>query len=181
MFNLSGYTIKEKIHEGRKSSIYKGIRNKDHMPVIFKTLNAKHPEVLEIAKLKYEFEIATKADLPGVVKCYGVEHSGHIPVLILEDFGGLSLSKVIKKKKPDLKLFLRLTVKLADTLACLHEKNIIHKDINPNNIIINPESEEIKLTDFGIAAVLAAQNQGVECSGLLEGTLPYMSPSRPEE
>ncbi len=67
--------------------------------------------------------------------------------LILPDSGGIYLEHFLAERPLEVQQFLLLAIQLADILAHLHNHQIIHKDINPRNIIIHPQSFEIKITD----------------------------------
>ena len=66
--------------------------------------------------------------------------------------------------------------RIAEILRAIHQHHIIHKDINPSNIVWNPETYEVKIIDFGIASVLPREQPEVRHPNMLEGTLAYMSP-----
>ncbi|MEL7332396.1 MAG: diguanylate cyclase [Cyanobacteria bacterium J06560_2] len=64
------------------------------------------------------------------------------------------------------------------TLSQVHSRQIVHKDINPANIVFNPDTREVKLIDFGLANVLPQETTSFVSPNLLEGTLPYLSPEQ---
>jgi serine/threonine protein kinase len=74
--------------------------------------------------------------------------------------------------------FLNIAIKIAQSLADIHNSNIIHKDINPSNIVYNPETEQVKIIDFGISTQLSRSNPTLKNPNVLEGTLAYMSPEQ---
>ncbi|WP_346341634.1 serine/threonine-protein kinase PknK [[Phormidium] sp. ETS-05] len=74
--------------------------------------------------------------------------------------------------------FWNIAVKIADNLAKIHKINIIHKDINPNNIIFNPETNRLSIIDFGISTVLTRETTSLKNPEFLEGTLAYISPEQ---
>ncbi len=98
--------------------------------------------------------------------------------MILEDFDGKSLRVFLSSRAIAIKEFLAIAIQLAETLGELHQKNIIHKNIKPQNIIINPATGQVKITDFSIASRLSRENQTINDLNLLEGTLAYMSPEQ---
>jgi serine/threonine protein kinase len=73
---------------------------------------------------------------------------------------------------------LNYVIQLTEALGHLHTHQIIHKDIKPKNIIVNPKIGIVKITDFGIATQLSRETQQVSNPELLEGTLAYMSPEQ---
>ena len=74
--------------------------------------------------------------------------------------------------------FFLVGLSLVEILENLHQKRIIHKDIKPANILINPETKEIFLIDFSIASLLPKETQELQNPNQLEGTLAYISPEQ---
>jgi predicted ATPase/signal transduction histidine kinase/serine/threonine protein kinase len=78
----------------------------------------------------------------------------------------------------DISSFLSLAIQIADTLGQIHAINVIHKDINPSNIVWNQYSNQLKIIDFGIATRLPRENPSLKNPEHLEGTLAYISPEQ---
>ena len=183
MIVIPGYTIVEQIYARSKTVVYRAVRELDKQSVVIKSLRTDYPSLKDIAQIRQEYEIIQNIDIPGVVKPLGLENYSNGIALILED-GGISLERAIALQKIELPDFLHAAIQLADALSFLHQHNIIHKDIKPENIIINPETKQVKLIDFGIATRLSkespfpgrARERGN--SNLLQGTLAYISPEQ---
>ena len=178
MIVLSGYEIIENIYEGARTIVYRGIRNRDRQLVIVKIIKHEHPTLEQITNLRQEFIIAQNLDFEGIVKTYSFDNYYNSFALILEDFSGQSLDIFIAANKLSITDFLRGAIALAETLIYLHQVPIIHKDIKPSNIIINPATGKVKLTDFSISSRLELKNQSISNPNLLEGSLAYMSPEQ---
>ncbi|OQW93420.1 MAG: hypothetical protein BWK79_11235, partial [Beggiatoa sp. IS2] len=99
-------------------------------------------------------------------------------ILIFEDIQGDSLKNLIADRKINLATFLHIAIQLTNSLAELHTYHIIHKDIKPANIIVNLETEQVRIIDFSISARVPLDNQMIVQQNLLEGTLTYMSPEQ---
>ncbi|MBO1348724.1 MAG: serine/threonine-protein kinase PknK [Hormoscilla sp. GUM202] len=181
MIELPGYQITSFLIFGVRTSIYRGIRELDQKPIIVKALNSDYPTLEEIARLRQEYIILENVACPGIIKPYGLEKYENGYALILEDIGGKSLSRVVRRKY-SLTKYLQIAIAIADTLEELHKMPIIHKDIKPSNIIIDEGTGEVRLTDFSIASRLAFTNatpgQVGEGDRNLKGTLAYMSPEQ---
>ena len=74
--------------------------------------------------------------------------------------------------------FLRLAEALASALRGLHERGLIHKDINPANILVNDSTSQVWLTGFGVASRLPRERQAPSPPEFIAGTLPYMAPEQ---
>ena len=178
MLQVQGYKNLQEIQEGATTIIYRGIREQDQKPVIIKILKHEYPSLEAITRLKHEYEITKNLERAGIIKPFSLENHQNGLALILEDFGGQSLQELISLGKVKIVDFLNLAIQLASSLAYLHENNIIHKDIKPENLIVNPETGTIKITDFSIASRLSRESPTISNPNLLEGTLAYMSPEQ---
>ncbi len=176
MLQIPGYRLEEVLYEGPHTIIYRA-RQADEQPVVLKVLQAQ-PTLEEMARLKQEYKIVANLKIEGVVKAYSLETFKNATALVLEDFGGGALSDFIQAHRLTLTSFLNIAIQLAHTLEQLHQHQIVHKDIKPQNIIINPETGQVKITDFSIASQLSRETQQASNPEILEGTLAYMSPEQ---
>ncbi|MBD0311777.1 MAG: serine/threonine-protein kinase PknK, partial [Microcoleus sp. T3-bin5] len=163
--------------DGLNTSVYRGIRASDKQPVIIKLLKAEFPTLEEITRLKNEYKITQHLHVESIVKSYSLETYQNRIALILEDFGGQSLSQILSKRL-NLTAFLNIGIQLTSALNSLHQNSIIHKDIKPSNIIINLETETVKINDFSVASRLSKENPQINSANLVEGTVAYMSPEQ---
>jgi predicted ATPase len=141
-------------------------------------LKNERPSFLEINQLKHEFEINKKIESDGVLKEYGIESYRDRMALILEDFGGENLKNSQIFHQFDIKIFLKIAIRLTEILGNIHYKNIIFNNLNPTNILINYRTNVIKFTDFGIASLLSRDSQELISPEKLEVSLPYISPEQ---
>jgi predicted ATPase/serine phosphatase RsbU (regulator of sigma subunit)/tRNA A-37 threonylcarbamoyl transferase component Bud32 len=183
MVNIKGYQILNQIYESANSLVYQAIREQGNQPVILKVLKEDYPTSAELTRYKQEYEITRNLNTDGVVKAYSLESYQRTLVIILEDFGATSLKQLVNNHvgtKPALSLqeFLDIAIKIAESLGKIHAANIIHKDINPSNIVLNPETRILKIIDFGISTQLTRENPILKNPNVLEGTLAYMSPEQ---
>ena len=98
--------------------------------------------------------------------------------MLLEDFGGESLERLLKKRQFTLLEFLQIAIQIAETLGRIHQSNVIHKDINPSNIVFNFQTGELKIIDFGLSTILSRESTALKSPNVLEGTLAYISPEQ---
>ncbi len=184
LYAFPGYRITEQIYSGSKTLVYRGIKEQDQKPVVLKLMRNEYPTFAEIAQFRNQYTITKNLDLPGIVKTYSLENYRNSYVLVIEDFGGISLQdwrledKGKKENWFSLNEFFHIAIKIASTLEGLHGNRIIHKDIKPANILINPTTDEIKLIDFSIATLLPREIQFLTNPNILEGTLAYISPEQ---
>jgi len=180
MISLPGIAVTSQIDESSNSLIYRGMREQDNQPVILKVLKQEYPTPQQLTRYKQEYEITRSLNLAGVVKVYGLEEYHRTLVIISEDFGGKSLKQLLDEGEWEfsLKDFLNLAIKITEILSDIHNNNVIHKDLNSANIVLNPETGQLKIIDFGLSTQLAWENPTLEPPDFLEGTLGYMSPEQ---
>jgi predicted ATPase/tRNA A-37 threonylcarbamoyl transferase component Bud32 len=183
MISLANITVKTTIYESANSLVYRGINKQDNTAVILKILKEDYPTKAELIRYKQEYEITSSLNLEGVIKAYSQQEYQRTLVIILEDFSGESLQKLIQdcgsKYRPiPLLEFLDLAIKITDILGSIHAENVIHKDISPGNIVLNPETGQVKIIDFGISTRLPRFNPTLKNPNVIEGTLAYISPEQ---
>lgn len=178
MLEIPGIQTLNKIYENSKSTVYRAIRAQDKQPIILKMLSEDYPSPAEIVRYRQEYKILQNLNLPGVIKACDLQKYRNTLVLILEDFGGSSLKKMQEQQNFSLSAFLNIAIQITEILGEIHAANIIHKDINPANIILNPETGKIQIIDFGISTLLTRETPTIKNPTILEGTLAYISPEQ---
>ncbi|MBF0550544.1 MAG: AAA family ATPase, partial [Deltaproteobacteria bacterium] len=178
MTSISGYQILAQLYESPNSCVYRATRQKDNISFILKVLKADYPSPAELVRYKQEFEITRRLKLRGVIRSHALERYGHTPVIVFEDFGAQSLADWTSSRKLSVEEFLGWAIKIADGLGQIHMAKIIHKDINPANIVLNPENGRLKIIDFGISTILSRETPDIKTPEALEGTLAYISPEQ---
>jgi len=177
MVLLPGYTTTALLQEGKKTILYQGIRTGDRCPVIIKGLHSEQCTPGNIEQLHHEYTIAQQLTASDIVQAYALEQHQGIPYLILEDFGGRSLDQLGDRFREPIAL-LKLAIQITTALTQIHRHNIVHKDIKPANIILNVETNQVKIGDFGIAAFIPYGHQIISSSSQIAGSLAYLSPEQ---
>ena len=176
---IDGFRIKSEIYRNGNGVIYKGAREEDNLPVIIKVASAElNPRSAARLRNEYEIRKGLNGIGPGIVKAHDLKEVGNTTALILEDFGGVSLNKILARGRLEIKQFLEIGVELCKALAKIHAGRVIHKDIKPSNIIVNLNTREIKFSDFGISAVFKKGDSDEENRTVMEGTLAYIAPEQ---
>ena len=198
LLTIPGYRIIEQIYNGSRTQVYRGL-SESNQKVIIKLLLSEYPTVSELVQLRNQYTITKNLDLPGIVKPIALLNYRNAFALVMEDVGGVSLaeytanaeaknlgdrlssnSEVSSPPTSPLPLdeFMPIAIQIVQTIEGLYHNRIIHKDIKPQNIIINPKTKEVKLIDFSISSLLPRENQEIQNPNVLEGTLAYMSPEQ---
>jgi diguanylate cyclase (GGDEF)-like protein/PAS domain S-box-containing protein len=178
MLTISAYHLVAQLYESANSLIYRGRRVDTEQPVVLKMLKDFYPTPERTAWFKREYEVTRNLTIPGVVDAYALFRDTERLVMVLEDFGGDSLDLLAIAGELELCEFLKLAIAITDILSQIHAANIIHKDINPSNIVLNRTTGQVKIIDFGISTVLSRENPTLSNPNILEGTLAYISPEQ---
>ncbi|HRI49226.1 MAG TPA: AAA family ATPase [Pseudomonadota bacterium] len=179
MLKLPGYHVRALLHRGAGFTVYRGTRDSDALPVIVKVPAKEYPSLGELTRLKQEYEVATSLGVPGVVSCCALEKHRNALALIMKDSGGASLDELAHGAPLELGFFLAVAIKLAETLALVHEKGIIHKDLRPANIVATRDAQVVEIINFGVASLLSTELQREpSSSSFFEGTLTHISPEQ---
>jgi PAS domain S-box-containing protein len=173
------YEIKEKLYDSESTIVYRGYDNQNRTPVVLKVMKPDSTTKQTTVSFKHEFGIVSKLNLPGIVKALAMEDydTGSL-MIVLEDIGGDSLDHLLKRIRLSPIDSLELMIAITNAVGLVHRQRVIHKDINPSNIIYNPETKEVNLIDFDLADETPERSIAPQAPSALEGTLEYISPEQ---
>lgn len=171
------YEIIEKIGEGGMAKVYKAKCNLLHRFVAIKILKNQYYENEEfINRFKDEALAIAVFSHDNIVDIYDIGNDKNLIYIIMEYVEGKNLKQIINENKIiDNNRALEIAMQIANALKCAHNKNIIHRDIKPHNILINNEGN-VKVTDFGIAK--ATTSVTITNSERIIGSAHYISPEQ---
>ena len=187
---VAGFEIVEQIYESSSTLIFRAVRPAGIEPedgqdgqgsestVVLKMLKPDAANPVQRTRYRQEYAILVRLEIEGVIRAHRLATHGQSPVIVLEDCASRSLDVAYPGQRPDVAEFLSLAIAIADTLSGIHDAGLIHKDINPSNILWNPDTNVVKLIDFGSATRLTQETQLLQSPGHLEGTLAYVSPEQ---
>ncbi len=175
---LPDYGISERIYQGNETEVFRGREIASRRAVMIKVLTSDYPTPDQIARLTHEYEILKDLAIDGVIRVLALKRFRNNRALVTEDFGAEALCDYISRATPDLAEILAIAGKIAVVLEQIHRRGVIHKDINPRNIVINPSTGEVKLIDFGLAMVQRGRQPSPDATASLEGTIAYISPEQ---
>ncbi|WP_339719614.1 protein kinase [uncultured Paraglaciecola sp.] len=177
---IGRYEIKEMIGEGAMAKVYRAYDPEINRSVAFKVLKEDHCVDEEyLSRFLREAKAAGALSHSGIVTVYDVGKIEKSPYIMMELLDGCDLGEVLKNnKKLPLKQTLIIALQLAKSLDYAHKSGIIHRDIKPDNIIVMPDGESIKVADFGIARMNETEESQKTQVGSVLGTPRYMSPEQ---
>ncbi len=176
---VPGYRITRRIYEGSETLVFRAVSlDNPDFKVVIKVLAAEFPLPQDVARLKHEYAILNSLTMPGVPRITGLERYRNSLALVLEDVGAEPLRTHLGAGPMPVPKFLSLATRMADIVARLHMVNVVHKDLNPKNIVWNASEDLVQVIDFGLATQMLGQREEASASGVMEGTLAYMSPEQ---
>lgn len=175
MFLIERYEILSKVGAGGMSDVYKA---KDHVLgriVAIKVLKAEFSEDVNfVTKFRTEAQSAAGLEHPNIVNIYDVGSENGLHFIVMEYVEGITLKTYIEKKgQLSFKEATSIAIQVARGIEAAHSKDIIHRDIKPQNVIISTEGK-VKVTDFGIARAISANTISAE----VMGSVHYASPEQ---
>ena len=175
------FDIRQTFNTHEAVVVQRAIRRRDGLAVILKHPAATVPHESEIARLKYELDVLTalRPRVPGpeVIKPVGLWGHDDSTTLVLEDIGGLSLADTLETATLSIPQAIAVAQQILLALQQVHAAGVLHKDVNPRNIVYVKHSGQVQLIDFGIAAQMH-QETAVAKTLAVEGTLSYAPPEQ---
>ncbi|MGD9247560.1 MAG: AAA family ATPase [Desulfobacteraceae bacterium] len=166
------------IHEGANSIIYRQDTSEFGRAVIIKLSKHLYPAPGQIVRFANEYAVTRELDIPGIRKAREIGTIDDKPALILDYIDGQTVKEAfVAKRRPPAEA-LAAAIAIARALGEIHRCNIIHKNINSHNIIVNLQRQRATIIDFGIASQLDLATRHLGIPQFLEGAPAYISPEQ---
>jgi formylglycine-generating enzyme required for sulfatase activity len=175
---LGGYEVIDVVGRGGMGIVFRGYDPKLKRVVAIKAMT---PELasspVAVRRFLREARAAAAVSHDRIVTIFAVEDGSAVPFLVMEFIEGQSLQRKLAREAPlGLEETLRIALQIAEGLAAAHRQGVVHRDINPANILLENGVERVKITDFGLAR--AIDDGSLTHSNLIVGTPLYMSPEQ---
>lgn len=175
MFLVDRYEILTKVGAGGMSDVYKA---KDHILgriVAIKVLKQEFSEDINfVTKFRTEAQSAAGLEHPNIVNIYDVGSESGMHFIVMEYIEGITLKTYVEKKgQLSFKEATSIAIQVARGIEAAHNKDITHRDIKPQNIMISTDGK-VKVTDFGIAKAISSNTLGSDAMG----SVHYASPEQ---
>ena len=176
--SIDGFNVLERVGQGGMGEVFRCTRRPDGHPVAVKVLAQSLAVVPDYVK-RFEREAAAMAQLdhPGVVRLLDRGRTGPHCWISMELIDGVSLRTHAHQARPSARALARLLAQVAHALAYAHARGVVHRDLKPDNVLVQPDGRT-KVLDFGLAGLYVA---GAECltqSNVAMGTANYMAPEQ---
>jgi hypothetical protein len=180
---LRNFRVLRKVAEGGMGAVYEAEDLKLGRRVALKLLPAgANPDPQARQRFLREARAASALNHPNIVTVHAVEEADGLDFIVMEYIDGETLGARIARGPLGWPELVDLGVQLAEAVAAAHAVGIVHRDLKPSNVLITPAGR-VKVLDFGLAKKARALGEATEASGLTDtglviGTIPYMSPEQ---
>ncbi|MCK5378097.1 MAG: serine/threonine protein kinase, partial [Acidobacteria bacterium] len=186
---LAHYEILEKIGEGGMGEVYRARDKQLDRNVAVKLLpSAWSSDSLRMRRFEREAKVLASLEHPNIAAVYGFHEDNGVHFIAMELVEGETLASSIADEGLPLDRLLEIGIPFAEAVAFAHKKGVIHRDLKPTNIMLDP-SGRIRILDFGVAALLQAESDvdgedltvdALTTDGDVVGTVAYMAPEQLE-
>src|SRR5262245_22668198 len=176
MMELS-HSLLEPLWEDGEFVLSRGVRDRDLAPILVETPALEQPAPGSLQRLEHAYALREELEPTWAARPLELVHHYGRSTLLLEDPGGELLARLLGRPW-EVRSFLRIALSLAVALGRLHARGLIHKDIKPAHILVNPATGEVWLAGFGIASRLPRERQAPAPPEMIAGTLAYMAPEQ---
>lgn len=172
------YEVVEQLGKGAMGVVYKAHDPQINRMVALKILREDRVTSEDfVQRFIREAMAIGRLSHPNIVTVYDIGQDNGTVYIAMELLEGMQLNDALKERKPDAQWIAGIAVQLSDSLAYAHSRGIVHRDIKPSNIILTP-TEQVKITDFGIARIEDPDMSQQTQAGQILGTPIYMSPEQ---
>jgi serine/threonine protein kinase len=173
---LSGYTL-DRLRDDGEFVLSRAHAKQSNSSVLLLSPASARPSIQTIKKIQHEYSLKSELNPDWAVRSLAISEQNERMALVLEDPGGKTLDSFLSGPM-EMSHFLSVAVGLVTALVGLHERNLIHKDVKPSNVLVNFATGQVRLMGFGISSRLRREQQPPEPPELISGTLPYMAPEQ---
>jgi serine/threonine protein kinase len=174
---IPNYEVTQNLLWNDWQTLARGRRITDQKPVLLKMSRRGTQAIGDDELLEREFHLLRELSIAGVPRALELIRSDNGVCLVIEDGGGVPLSEP-PARRLDLDSFFRLAIRLTQILAELHRHDVVHRNISPRSIWLNPATGEVWLADLSLGARAAGEIQEPIPTHLLRYTLAYASPEQ---
>ncbi|WP_372370275.1 protein kinase [Candidatus Uabimicrobium sp. HlEnr_7] len=181
-YQLGGCEIVEFIGKGGMGAVYKAIQTNLNREVALKILSTPNKDSKAIEWFQREAQSIAQLEHKNIIQIYALDYSEELETfyIAMQYVDGASLDKLVKSLdsgRLPIEKALEYGIQVAEGLYSAHQKDIIHRDVKPANIMVTMD-EVIKITDFGLAKSLSIHTTSSASAGLIVGTPLYMAPEQ---
>jgi predicted ATPase/signal transduction histidine kinase len=178
MVEISKYLFESLLTDG-EFNLYRGRGTEGVRSILVVAPVLRRPDQEAVRRLEHEYSLLERLELDCALKALTlIHHEGRIMLVLADPGSGVFGLDRLLGQPMDVGRFLRIGINLAAGLGELHRQGLIHKDIKPAHILVDPVTDKVWFTGFGIASQLPREHQILEPPEVIAGTLAYMAPEQ---
>ena len=174
---LDDYTDLEHLHTGKNIILYRA-RDQNKNLCILKVISTEYPSPEDVHKLQNEYSLLNEIQSEYVINVLEISKKAKKKYIVIEDIDAKSLESQLGLLYGNYEKIILLFINICKGLSDIHKSNIVHKDINPSNILYIHDTSKIKIIDFGISAKSYSHSSEFKHVNKIEGTLFYIAPEQ---
>ena len=178
MLPPEGYRLQQRLHQGPQSDVWRALRLRDSTTVILKQLDASRCSREHLSRFQHEYDMLSRLQIPGTVQPLDLLQLDIGPTAVYSDSGSIPIRQLMNTEQLPWPRWLAISIKAASLLGRLHEAGITHKQINPDHLLVNPDTGMVELIGFSRSTGLSREQASWHTPDLsLEG-LAYIAPEQ---
>ncbi len=175
-----GYALDKCIHANALSDVHAAVRASDGRAVVLKRYLQNATAEGE-SRAQREHEVLRQVAGPGIPAALELLRDDEVPLLVLERAAGIPLTAWIESGLPAPGAFLEVAIQLADVLARVHDARLLHRDVNPSNVLVEPAELVTALIGFGMARPLGSAASASEARSEQQHSVARLRYASPEQ
>lgn len=166
------------IHRGPRHVVYRLVGSRGDS-CIHKTIRIGARSFASAHELRHEHAVLQELrNVDNVARPVALMEIERLPTLVVVDAGPHNVKEFLRSKPLGIDVFLSFAIQLAETVGKVHARHLVHRDINPANVVVSRDGKRLTLIDFGIATPVEGATQPQAAPTELEGTLLYIAPEQ---
>ncbi len=173
-----GYRIYRQVHRSSDCRISRALRLQDNREVVIKQLDRHQCSRDRLSRFQHEFDILSRLSVSGIIKPLELLQLETGPAIIYADSGSHPLRQLIAEQRLAWPEWLAIAIRISELLGRLHEAGITHKQINPDHLLLNPETGMMELIGFSRSTGLSREQANWHTPDLDREGLAYIAPEQ---
>ena len=173
-----GYRIYRQLHRDNSCRISRAVRLQDGRDVIIKQLDRSQCSRDRLSRFQHEYDILSQLGIRGIVEPLEQLSLENGPAAIYADSGSIPLRQLIAEQKLEWSQWLAVAIRISSLLGRLHEAGITHKQINPDHLLLNPDTGMVELIGFSRSTGLSREQANWHTPDLSQEGLVYIAPEQ---